>query len=85
MISSPVICGRKITRKLERSGKSEACVERAFLKHKLVHINLNASLSAEKLDDQLFVRYNLKKNTLKNAYDVEIANDVAILSFDDCD
>ena len=39
---------------------SEACVERAFSKHKIVHSNLRANLKADKLDDQLFVRYNFE-------------------------
>ncbi len=37
---------------------SEAYVERGFSRHRLMHNNLTASLSAEKLDDQSFVRYN---------------------------
>ena len=40
---------------------SEASVERAFSRHKLVHSQLRASLSAERLNDTLFVRYNFEK------------------------
>ena len=39
---------------------SEACVERAFSRHKLFHSNLRANLKAEKLDEQLFLRYNFQ-------------------------
>ena len=38
---------------------SEAEVERAFSRHKLVHSKMRASLNAETLNDQLFIRYNL--------------------------
>ena len=40
---------------------SEACVKRAFSRHKLFHSNLRANLKAEKLDEQLFSRYNFQK------------------------
>ena len=36
---------------------SEASVERAFSRHKLVHSRLRANLSAKRLNDTLFVRY----------------------------
>ena len=39
---------------------SEACVERAFSRHKLVHSRLRANLRAERLNDTLFVRYNFE-------------------------
>ncbi len=39
---------------------SEASVERAFSRHKLVHSRLRANLGAERLDDILFIRYNLE-------------------------
>ena len=39
---------------------SEACVERAFSKYKMVHSNLRANLTSDKLDDQLLVRYNFE-------------------------
>ena len=39
---------------------SEASVERAFSRHKLFHSNLRANLKAEKLDEQLFLRYNFQ-------------------------
>ena len=51
---------------------------------KLVHNKLKASLSAEKLDNQLFVRYNFK-TILKITEDVEIANNIEVLPFDDSD
>ena len=35
---------------------SEACVERAFFRHKLVHSRLRANLSAERLNDTLLIR-----------------------------
>ena len=39
---------------------SEACVERAFSRQKLFHSNLRANLKAEKLDEQLLLRYNFQ-------------------------
>ena len=39
---------------------SEACEERAFLKHKMVQSNPRANLKADQIDDQLFVRYNFE-------------------------
>jgi len=38
---------------------SEAAVERAFSRHRLVHTNLRSRLSCETLDDELFIRYNM--------------------------
>ena len=40
---------------------TEAAVERAFSRHKLFHNTLRASLANEKLDDQLYIRYNFDK------------------------
>ena len=60
---------------------SEAWVDRASSRHRLVQNNLRESLSAEKLDDQLFVRYNFKE-TLKIANYVEIADDIEVLPFE---
>ena len=55
---------------------SEACVERAFSKHKRVHTNMRASLKAEKLDDQLFIRYN-SENILKISKElVQVEDDI---------
>ena len=51
---------------------SEACAERDFVRYRLVHNNLRASLSAEKQGNQLFVRYKFK-TILKNANYAEIA------------
>ena len=39
---------------------SEASVERAFSRHKLVHSRLRAGLGVEKLDETLFIRYNFE-------------------------
>ena len=39
---------------------SEACVERASSKHKLIHSDLRARLSTKRMDDQLFIRYNFE-------------------------
>ena len=50
--------------------KSEACVERAFSHHKLVHSWLRANLSAERLNDTLFVQYNFE-TILKNSQSVQ--------------
>ncbi len=46
-----------------------------------MHNNLRASLSAEKLDDQLFVRCNFKA-ILKIANYAEIANEIEVLPFE---
>ena len=40
---------------------TEAAVEIAFSRHKLFHNKLRASLANEKLDDQLYIRYNFGK------------------------
>lgn len=40
---------------------SEAAVERAFSRHKIVHNRLRANLSTERLEDQLFIRYNFER------------------------
>ena len=40
---------------------TEAAVERTFNRHKLFHNKLRASLGNEKLDDQLYIRYNFEK------------------------
>ncbi|OAF70099.1 hypothetical protein A3Q56_02159 [Intoshia linei] len=40
---------------------TEASVERAFSKHRHIHNYLRANLSTEKLNDQLFIRYNWEK------------------------
>ncbi len=41
---------------IEKFMISEASVERAFSKHKMLHSQLRANLSAERIDDQLFLR-----------------------------
>ena len=53
-------------------------------RHELVNNNLAESWSAEKLDDQLSVRSNFK-TVLKTVKDVQFANYVQVLLFDDCD
>lgn len=40
---------------------SEAAVERAFSKHKLLHNRLRANLCTETLENQLFIRYNFAR------------------------
>ncbi|OAF66721.1 hypothetical protein A3Q56_05562 [Intoshia linei] len=40
---------------------TEASVGRAFSKHRQFHNYLRANLSTEKLNDQLFIRYNWEK------------------------
>jgi hypothetical protein len=57
---------RTLSNLLMKMSVSEACVERAFSKHKLFHTNLRASLKSQKLDDQLFLRYNFE-NIMKVA------------------
>ena len=39
---------------------SEAAVERAFSRHKLVHNRLRATLQESTMDNQLFIRYNFE-------------------------
>ena len=60
---------------------SEACVERALSKHKRVHSNLRASLKAEKLDDQFFIRYNFE-NILKISKELVQVDDIINLGYD---
>ena len=38
----------------------EACSERAFCRHKLVDSRIRANLSAERLNDTVFVRYSFE-------------------------
>ena len=40
---------------------SEAAVERAFSRHRLIHTRLRSQLSPSRLDDSLFVCYNFKR------------------------
>ena len=57
-------------------------MEIAFLKHKRVHTNLRASLKVEKLDDQLFNRYNFE-NILKISKElVQVEDDIIDLGYD---
>ena len=61
---------------------SKARVERAFSKHKRVHTNLRASLKAEKLADQFFIRYNFE-NILKISKKlVQVEDDIIDLGYD---
>ena len=39
---------------------TEAAVERAFSRHRLVHTRLRANLAVMKIDDTLFLRYNFE-------------------------
>ena len=67
-------CGKKVA-------ISEACEERAFSKHKRVHTNLRATLKAEKLDDRLFIRYNVE-NILKISKElVQVEDDIIDLGY----
>jgi hypothetical protein len=43
---------------IKRVAVTEASVERAFSAHKMLHSRLRANLSTERLNDQLFIRYN---------------------------
>ena len=45
----------------KRVAVTEADVERAFSVHKLIHYRLCANVSSERLQDQLFIRYNAKR------------------------
>ena len=45
----------------KRVAVTEAAVERAFSAHKLIHNRLCANVSSERLQDQLFIRYNAKR------------------------
>ena len=40
---------------------TEAAVERAFSRHKIVHTRLRANLKTENLETQLFIRYNFER------------------------
>ena len=40
---------------------TEAAVERAFSRHKIVHTRLRANLKTENLETQLFIRYNIER------------------------
>ena len=41
---------------------TEAAVERAFSRHKIVHTRLRANLKTENLETQLFIRYNFERS-----------------------
>ena len=49
---------RTLANVLKKIPITEASVERAFSKHRLLHNPLRASLSEAKLDDQLIICYN---------------------------
>lgn len=49
---------RFIVSLLKKISISEAAVERAFSRHKLIHTRLRANLKSESMDNQLFIRYN---------------------------
>ncbi len=70
-------------RKQSISLGSEACVERAFSKHKKIHSNLRASLSTDKVDDQLFIRYNFE-NIMNIAFN-PVSVDDSIFEFENID
>ena len=58
---------------------SEASVERAFSRHKLVHSRLRASLGVEKLDETLFIRYNFEvilKASEKDKKPIELEKEI---------
>ena len=58
---------------------SEASVERAFSRHKLVHSRLRASLGVEKLDETLFIRYNFEvilKVSQKDKKPIELEKEI---------
>ena len=54
---------------------TEAAVERAFSRHKIVHTRLRANLKTENLETQLFILYNFGR-TLKNASEESKTEDV---------
>ena len=56
-------------------------MERALSKHKQFHSTLRASLESEKLDDQLFVRYNFE--TIMGVSSAQCASDCIV--FDSAD
>lgn len=49
---------RTLVNIIKRVAVTESSVERAFSAHKMFHNRLRANLSTERLDDQLFIRYN---------------------------
>ena len=45
---------------LKKVTVTKAAIERAFSAQKLIHNRMKANLSPERLQDQLFIRYNAK-------------------------